>query len=534
MPSILIVDDETIFRSGLKKMIGEIDSDWIIAGEARDGIEALELVKERQPDAILTDIRMPKMDGIQLQKTVAEQFSHIVCVVISGYDDFMYVQQSIRQGAKDYIMKPIEREELRASLNKMKEKIRQQQYANQQLWQHNNDRIVRVKEQIENSLRNGKLIEKDLRLIQSIHSNFDKHCYGCIVIQLDMEHISSERYMQADPSLFSLYLQQIITEMVVRRGLGYCCSPMEEEVVVLLNTDDEASMQEAALQLAESIRRQLQSLSDLSATIGIGLPALQPDQCNKSYQEAKQAIMYRILKGGNKIYFYSLPTMDKEEQIEPSAWTWECTKEAFHRGDENELFQCIEGDIHTLCEQASSPQYVHQEICSLFLEYYELANQHRVCTQWLLSEDVSAILGQLCSITSREQLIQSLGDRFIKLTRLIHKHRKQLDYDPIERVMKYIEQNYNETLTLSSAAQYVHLNAAYLSSLFKQRTGTSFVERLNEIRIQEAKRKMLHHDAKLVTIAEQTGFSNIRHFNRVFKNVTGMAPSEFKEQKDKS
>lgn len=123
MPRIVIVDDESIFRKGLRKMIIELDPEWEVVGEARDGYEALQLVEELEPEAILTDIRMPRMDGIQLQQMMKERFPHVLCVVISGFDDFVYIQQSMRQGAKDYMMKPIEREELDKVLKMLKEKV---------------------------------------------------------------------------------------------------------------------------------------------------------------------------------------------------------------------------------------------------------------------------------------------------------------------------------------------------------------------------------------------------------------------------
>ena len=93
MPKLLIVDDETIFRKGIGLMIAEMQSDWSVIDEAKDGVEALEKIELLQPDLIITDIKMPRMDGIQLQYIVKERYPHISCVVMSGYNDFQYARR---------------------------------------------------------------------------------------------------------------------------------------------------------------------------------------------------------------------------------------------------------------------------------------------------------------------------------------------------------------------------------------------------------------------------------------------------------
>lgn len=121
MPKILIVDDEKIFRKGLRAMITSLDPEWEVVGDASDGYEALDRAEVLHPDVILTDIRMPRMDGIALQRVVKERFPQTECVVVSGYEDFTYALQSMRYGAKDYLMKPVERSELGRILGKLKE-----------------------------------------------------------------------------------------------------------------------------------------------------------------------------------------------------------------------------------------------------------------------------------------------------------------------------------------------------------------------------------------------------------------------------
>jgi len=117
----MIVDDETIFRKGLRKMIASLGREWQVIGEAQNGVEALKRMEQACPDLLITDIRMPLMDGIQLQRVVKNRFPHTACIVLSGHDEFAYARESLKAGARDYLLKPIERQELHAALEQVKQ-----------------------------------------------------------------------------------------------------------------------------------------------------------------------------------------------------------------------------------------------------------------------------------------------------------------------------------------------------------------------------------------------------------------------------
>lgn len=119
MPKVLIVDDETIFRRGIRHLIGGFDLDWSVVGEARDGLEALVEIERTHPDLVITDIRMPRKDGLELQSDLKAKYPRIRCIVLSGYSDFQYAQHSMRSGACDYLLKPINKEELYQTLFKL-------------------------------------------------------------------------------------------------------------------------------------------------------------------------------------------------------------------------------------------------------------------------------------------------------------------------------------------------------------------------------------------------------------------------------
>lgn len=530
MPRIVIVDDESIFRKGLRKMIIELDPEWEVVGEARDGYEALQLVEELEPEAILTDIRMPRMDGIQLQQMMKERFPHVLCVVISGFDDFVYIQQSMRQGAKDYMMKPIEREELDKVLQMLKEKVQLSQ-AIPVSNPHRDEHRIRqhVSEHLLTGLLKGSVNEADLELLRTIGIDFHQPFFTCMVVKLDKNSIGSERYNQADPSLFQLYIQQLVQEVLSRRTNGFCFIMSETEVAALLNIEDSDQAMAAVREIGETIRRQITSLSNMTVTIGIGQVAKGFKSISDAYNEAEIALLHRLIVGGDKVLVYSDLGTDDRFKGELKTWSWEKLDLAMNEGKLEQVAAAAHAFVSELCHDAKTPETVHQQLCKLLIHYYEAAGRLRLTKQWLGMKDMKTVLFDICSISSREELMDACSQLLVRLAVCIAESTAQPEHDPIEKSIRYIEQHYSKALTLKEVADSVYLNAAYFSTLFKKQTGKSFVERLTEIRIFEAKRQMVQTDNKIATIAEHTGFTNIRHFNRVFRNETGMSPKEYRE-----
>ncbi|MDQ6419382.1 response regulator [Paenibacillus sp. LHD-117] len=528
MPRIVVVDDEAIFRRGLRAMIESLDPEWEVVGDARDGYEALELLQRMQPDVVLTDIRMPKMDGLQLQTIARERFPELLCVVISGYEDFSYVQQSMRSGAKDYIMKPVEREDLARVLGRLKEELRAKRSADpaeapkddRQLRQQASDHLVA-------GIMRGGVQQQDLDLLGQLGIELDDPYFNCLVIKLDKESVERERYRQSDPSLFQLYIQQFVQEMLDHRMPGFSFIFSETEVAALVNQPD--MNMTPMLEMAESIRRQIKSLSNLTVTIGVGRPVKGFESMTIPFREAGIALLYRLVVGGDKVIDYRNAAQSNFFKSDMKKWSWEELEKAINEGRRDEVERLVEISIADLCAKAQTPELVHQQICKLLIHYYELSEDLGMTREWLGDKDIRTMLVEICSISSSNELIEVCRSLLGSLTSGIAAGNKPAERDPIQMAERHLEKHYHEPVTLKDIADKVFLNAAYFSTLFKQRTGKTFVERLTEIRVEEAKRRLASTDEKIVGIADTTGFTNIRHFNRVFKNETGVTPKEYRE-----
>jgi len=165
----------------------------------------------------------------------------------------------------------------------------------------------------------------------------------------------------------------------------------------------------------------------------------------------------------------------------------------------------------------------------MLLEAYGLAADRGLQEEWPEGRDIGGALQGALAISSRTELAAYCADLLRSLQMLIRRGDDGGGLHAVDKVVRHIEEHYAEPITLGSMAELVYLNASYLSSLFKTRLGRSFVEILTEVRVREASGRLLHTDDKIASIAYETGFSNIRHFNRVFKAETGRTPKEFRE-----
>lgn len=531
MPKILIVDDESIFRKGLRKMITNLDDSWEIVGEACDGYEALVKLEEFSPEVLLTDIRMPRMDGIQLQQMAGGRFKNLMTVVVSGYDEFGYVQQSMRHGAKDYLTKPIEREELSRVLQKLNLEIKQRESGMKTGFEWGAQPTVRrhVTEHLIESLMKGKVDEGEIKLLREMGISFQHPYFVCMVIKLDKHSVEKERYLRSDASLFQLYIQQFVQEMIDRHAEGLSFVLSDTEVVALLNLAEPFSSLSGAGSFGDMIRRQIRSLSNMTVTIGISSHVEGLKGIPKAYNEAEIALLYRLIVGGDNLLEYVKVTEQPHLSSSFRKWSWETLEKSIIEGNQESMTKIVEQLIEELCSSAVSPETIHQQVCKLVLYYYELSEELGVQAQWLESKDIRKVIMDICAISSRQELTEHCQGLLCRLTTCITESREARDRDPIALAQRYMENYFHHPLTLKDVADEVFLNPAYFSNLFKQKTGSTFIEQLTQIRIEEARKKLAFTNGKISVIADETGFNHVRHFNRVFKSLCGLSPKEYRD-----
>ncbi|NGZ76344.1 response regulator [Saccharibacillus alkalitolerans] len=526
---VLVVDDEAIFRRGLRHLIGISGTSWEVAGEAKDGLEALEEIERLKPELVITDIRMPRLDGIGLQEKIRERYPDIRCFVLSGYNDFRYAQSSLRYGARDYLLKPIDKEELYRVLDLVDRELRQKEEQAGERLRGGRPAAISAedRERLLDGLVRGELPHARPGELRESGIEFERGIY-CLVAELDKDSVERSRYERQEAELFSLYIRQFIEEALAGIRAGFVFR-RGESVVVLLDAEVSETSREEIAGLARHVAAKIRRDADLTITIGIGGGVHGVEEVSKSYGEAKIALLYRLTSGGNRVLLYEDPPRQEASSAKTPLTNRGYLEQALLEGGGEDLGERVREGIEQLCGSAASPGIIHEQVCRMLLEAYGLAADRGLQDDWPEGRDIGGALQGALAISSRTELSAYCAGLLRSLQSLIRRSDEGGGLHAVDKVVRHIEEHYAEPITLGSMAELVYLNASYLSSLFKSRLGRSFVEILTAVRVREASKRLLHTDDKIASIAYETGFSNIRHFNRVFKAETGRTPKEFRE-----
>lgn len=534
MLKVLIIDDEEKVCRLIQCLIDWESLGLHIAGICHDGLLALDMVKETSPDIIITDIRMPGCDGLTLIRAAKEFNPGIHFIIISGYGQFDYAQRAIQYGVSDYILKPIKEKDLKATLVSIVEKQQSMESHKQQ------DEAIRkelnsTQERIKSNFINDLILNP--QIIQAFHS---------------IEDINRTYYTDFKESAFTLlciYLdtpdengRTIVSDFLVNKAAGIidsetgqyhdCSMTVSGKYIYCLVNDNEEQLSHI-YQTSKSIRGALLSLKEIFPELHVIL--LQSGikntfaEITDCFGEIESALCEKVLSGSDAIYSYSRIPICKNQVsdfITPSFRSQYLSyAETFQY---EKLREFLSGLAHQLVHLDSVTgafiRRVYNEIVTLFLF---CLNQHKIN----ISSDELTDKWNTCflSFTSVYDVFSYLAEEQCALLQDWKSHKKKAQSKAVLTAKQYINENYEQSLTLEQIGQVVGLNASYFSNIFKKETGISFIEYLTDVRIQNAKDLLTETDLEIIEIAERTGFHDLKYFIRCFRKTTGMTPAAYRK-----
>jgi len=529
MYSLLIVDDEKWVRQGLRFTIDWESEGIEVLGEAADGEEALKVIEERAPDIIITDIKMPRMDGLALLEAVNERKLPAKIVMISGYSDFGYAQQALRCGAFDYVLKPIEETNLLSVIRKCAEELKQERDAHlhmQQMTGYRRESMPLARQRFLETMLRGEPMTARQR--QTMWETLD--------IVLDPERlrvVSVQVYEWGDNacdagsrSLLRYALSNIAEEIGRGAGLTVGC-PLDlhdEADVVLLQSPGEAGGGDPVGAMAAFMDA---AFRYLRVKVNVGLSRERDRSLlHVSFQEAVSAGAYAFYHGFGRIFdAVSLPRLDAQTQsVEyagPSGWVSRLTH-AMKLGKESMLQELTEelGHHAELAVSRHSPLMMRRGLASLLRETERrlasaLGADHAVAMRIQLPACSLSNLGQelLSALLGMQRMSGELGNR------------KRV----IELALDYIEERFADSISMNGVAERFYLNPSYFSKIFHEETGETFSKYVARLRVERAKQLLKDSALKVYEIAEHVGYNDFRHFAKVFKEHEGITPGQYRE-----
>ena len=529
MLKVLIADDE----KKVCKLIAML-CDWEklgieIAGFAYNGIEALEKLESLRPDILITDVRMPGMDGIDLIRQISEKECPVEVVIISGYADFSYAQSAMRYGVGSYLLKPIKKEELEETLQKLAERCQKEQArleASRTLMQYLEDDTQRRRcSLLVDLLTYGT--KRPLPAIEAVSEHyafhFEEGFFRILVLKLDYKRGKYTR--QAVEKILAGLVE------ILRSRLKDVCTELEfwtdgAYTWVVCNYPEDAGhlFRQAVRSAADQIEVKRFQLWETRYSMGMGIAVRSCSKLEESLASAKIAVAERLLEGCEKLLEPPVRNTPPGDYSDYTAVFQYDLRRAMEMQDETMAAGCAEKLRDSLLHEKGITGTELLETV-IHMGTYAIINAHPDNQTERISEFQDHC--DLCySAEVLFELLASLLEALIQEQRLRHEEESRR---PIRNAKLYIMNHFTEPITLEAVAASAGFSSSYFSSLFKKETGKSFSEYLTELRVDRAKELLKNTKTNIRDICELVGYSDQKHFNATFRKYTGLKPGEYRK-----
>lgn len=485
MITVVLADDEKLIRAGLKKiLLDSIDIPLEII-EAKNGEEAFELCKEKQPEILITDIRMPVMDGVELMKNISqlEEVRRPAIIVLSGYDDFSYAKAAIQSGALSYILKPVDKKELITAVNSaIMDSLKEEKEKNEEKFRQiiEKGRLDDISGLPEISVKNG------LRCIV---------IYGRNSVQALEAVMHGRRYYVIEQTKNSV----LIVYPFDGEEVEYEPSYLDTYIVGISGPADDYSM-------LRTMRRQAMTAA------------------MQAFFDAESG---EILKDGRRggLYFWENDTHINDFTSLDEIYEKMIGHCDIASPEETQADVALFGTCFTENAKLNSETlyYLYRKITSnMFTRYPGYTDSD------MYLHIKSIMIENIFEYATLEEWQSSVMDYVVYLSALLKQNTKESPY--ITEALAFIKTHFKKNINMAIVANQVSVNYTWFSEKFKEHTGVNFNEYLKRLRIDEAKKLLEKGTYKVYEVAERCGFSDVKYFMKIFREETGMSPTEWSKK----
>lgn len=518
----MIVEDEMLVRIGLRNIIDWKELGVELVEDACDGVKALEIYQRERPDIILTDIRMPELDGLSLIRAIREKDERCRILILTCVEDFEIAKKAISYNVSGYLLKlTMTFDEIQSmickavdELGKMSPPVPQVRTAD---YAAVNERFLK-----DFFFYRTCSPQEFEGYVRSYHLNLRPNRLVVGVLTLLSYQSMKERFRDQKGDLVSVSILNILQELMESAFPGEVFHDAGPDYVMILNLPSSDAGENE--KLLGSFRARVQEIMkvyfDTQLFLCFSTPCDGFERLRDAYWEVSQTLRQH--------FYLSCPAALQPDESLLSIFreTMESVAanpfaDVIFDRDEKEKYLAR---IEAACAALPTPAQAR----AVFAELAELAAYSfgsRVGVNYL--DELERHLFDLQAAETLQSL-QALHLRYLEW--LLEKTREQMAYSPeIEQALAYIEAHFTEELSLKAVADHVHLSSNYFSNLFKKEVGQKFVDYINTVRIDRAKKLLLTSPKRTQQISEETGFSDSAYFSKVFKRATGLSPAEYRK-----
>ena len=527
MIKLLIADDEPLVQIGIKSMLNWADYGIEVCGTAMNGKVALDMIREYAPEIVITDIKMPIMNGLELAKTCRDEMGSIpLFIVLTSYEEFQLVKEALSYQVVDYLIKleldaPSLGDSTKRALVRLEELKASEAYRRESgrpLLQSYNDKFfMRLLHNLFDSQEQFEIQARDLKL------DFSDRCYLASHGEIHSD-TARQMDMSGQMNLYSSSLQ-MIREILSKHAPCFVISLDKIHFAVIYHFKSMEQSDLAAISVAwDNACSMVHNYFNVWLTVGTGSAVDDPLKISASYQEARQA--FNLADRDNPVVPFSRITEDSYKNAFNIALFKNSLTRAFEEFDTDILYRTLT-EITELF--ASNPQRYLQAVdgaCNILYLALSLLPDGEETLQEVFSAYPDGYRS-IYKMKSVVQVIQWLNTLRDGLCDVLKNRRKTYKDHVVSNVQKYIVNHIEDRLSLNEISAVFGLSPNYLSALFKKTCNVGFSEYITQKKISRAKSLLLEQDLKIYEVADKLGFESAFYFSKVFKKVEGVSPRDY-------
>lgn len=527
--NVLLVDDEADVLQAMKKKIDWEALGFCLAGTAENGQEALEMAEQLHIDVVMTDIKMPYMDGLTLCKNLKQSYRNMKVIIYSGFDDFEFAREAVHLEAEEYLLKPISAGDMEAAFSKVRKKLDQEydEYRNlNRLSEYYRKSLPAMREQLVMGILEGRIAgERARAMMETYEICLDSPFYVVAALYMDV----NPREEQPQPAqLFALSLKDMVQDYLKNRTRFFSTAFLDQ-VIVIFMLDEREEIDQVLYHLDQICKMGFRVLKS-SVTAAVGQICANTDALHTSYEEAVNAMEYRSILGSGQVLYINDIEPCSEENILVTEHEFQNLVHAVKLGNRDETNAAIAQIMDSIRKERISPGQYQLLFMELLSELMKIGRAYKLHPNQIFGEHAGS-WQELYRMVTVDELEGWLQEVCTNLRHVLRHERRDSAARLTEQAKAYIEEHYKESdLSADSLCRCLNVSAAYFSTIFKREVGMSFVAYLTKIRLEHALELLRTTEDKTYIIASRVGYMEPNYFSYVFKKQYGISPSKYRAE----
>ena len=528
---IMLVDDEEEVRKAMIRQMDWEQLGFTVAGDAENGRDALEKLEQLEPDVVMTDIRMPYMDGLALTARIREKYPSVKILIFSGYDDFEYAQQAIKLHVTEYILKPVNSQELAEILQRIRisldEEIEQRRNINT-LRENYLGSLPILREMFLNNLvsRTADVDTVVPKLREYGIDILDARKWLAAVIHVEKMERSEDQVLSQHQELIPISVKKLVEDHLK----PYCRFAVFDSIegITVIAAVDQDNTQTGLINLLNDICRESRRFLEVTITVGVGHSCGTLQEISRSYQTAVDALGYRAIVGSGKTIYINDVEPVSRGKLQLDAKGEAELVSAIKFGPAELIGTVIQGLISRMDDVRVHARQYQVYMLSIVNCVIRLMQQYDL--------DMGEMFGGqtpygeiLAGIHRREEFAAWLIPVACRMNEALNRERDNTTRKVILEAREYIQDNYsNPELSVEMLCRHLHMSPAYFSAVFKKETGQTYINYLTEVRLEKAVELLNTTEDKTYVIAQKVGYQEQNYFSYVFKKKYGISPTRYR------